>query len=432
MAVKFKFDGLKESPLRIARQLERSQYWDRNKIESYQLSKINDIVQESRGNVPYYMEKKYDGYEKIKSLDIFDNDYPVLTKESLIESNERFKSKKKIKRFVHSTSGSTGTPMKFEISDLAVSYRIANNFRFYKWWGINMLDNNVLIWKKIPRKKNLRFVLKELEKYFLGKLVLNVFELNEDTYLNFTQSIERHKPKYIRGYKSGVYELARLMDKNGIKLNIKELKLVVVTSEILFENERNFMESVFNCKVANEYGAADGGLFALECPEGSMHLNEESVYVTTDLANNAKITEFFNNSMPLVNYKNNDKVIFSHKTCSCERNLKVIQSVHGRSNDVLIYPDGKIVHSYILAMIVVEFSNRNDGCVKQFKWIQKRTDLTLLLVLSIEINNELEAQLLELTKKKLSDIFKLHVDQVDSINREKSGKLSFFDRIEPD
>ena len=50
---------------------------------------------------------------------------------------------------------------------------------------------------------------------------------------------------------------------------------------MLLIEERRFIQDVFGVKVANEYGAADGGQFAFECPEGSLHVNEESVFMTT-------------------------------------------------------------------------------------------------------------------------------------------------------
>ena len=216
MVVKFKFDGLKESPFKIAQKLDESQYWDRDKIESYQLEKLNNLIQDSVDNVNYYRNGRYKNFLKINSLENFDNEFPVLVKEEFVDFSKDFKNERKIKKFVHFTSGSTGLVRRIEVSDSAVSYRIANNIRFYNWWDIDLYDKNVLIWKKPIRKTNFRSLIKKLETIFLGRLLLNVFELNENSCYDFVRSIERFKPVYIRGYKSGVYELARLMEKNGL------------------------------------------------------------------------------------------------------------------------------------------------------------------------------------------------------------------------
>ena len=57
------------------------------------------------------------------------------------------------------------------------------------------------------------------------------------------------------------------------------IKVAFVTSERLYDNQRQEIERVFGCKVANGYGGRDAGFIAHECPHGNMHITAEDIIV---------------------------------------------------------------------------------------------------------------------------------------------------------
>lgn len=427
MYFKYALDGLTHNPISIAKKLEKSQYWDRSKIENNQLMQINNLIADTKKNVKYYQTGKYKNISTFENLDSFAKYYPVIDKED-IKENANFLTNTNNKSFIHTTSGSTGKPMSFYISDLAVAYRIANNIRFYHWCGVNMFDKNVLIWKKRKQKKSIRLFFKKIELKLLGRMELVVFELNDSTIYDYFKKIDDFKPKYIRGYKSAIFELARLMDKHGLQFEKNQLKVAVVTAEILFENEKNLIERVLKCRVANEYGAADGGLYASECPEGSLHVNEESVYISTDNSDNLYVTEIFNKAMPLINYKNEDRLVFSDKPCSCGRNSRVIKEVKGRISDYVLCPDGTRKNGLMIGTIFSKIERKCAQSIIQFRVIQEDFKLKIELIPGENFVNEFLKEIEDSIHNDFSKGLEIELKVVQKIEAEKNGKVRFFIR----
>ncbi len=428
MYFKYALDGLTNNPISIAKKLKESQYWDRMKIENYQLKQLNNLIVDAKKNVKSYQREKYKNISTFKNLDSFSKYNPIIEKEYIRENADFLISNNNNKRFKHYTGGSTGKPLSVDVSELAVAYRIASHIRFYNWWGINMFDRNVLIWKKRKQKKSMRSFFKKIELKLLGRLELDVFNINDRTIFDYFNKIENFKPKYIRGYKSGVFELARLMEKHNLQFTNSKLKMVVVTSETLFLQERLFIEKILKCKVANEYGAADGGLYAVECPDGSLHINEESVFISSDMDDSAYSTELFNNTMPLINYRNEDIVVFSDRSCSCGRNLKVIKEIKGRISDYILCSDGTKKHCYAADLILENIAAKYKDSITQFRITQINYKLKIKIIpgnnFVKELFREIESEIFVEISKDLEIEFQL----VQHIKREKNGKLRTFIR----
>lgn len=422
--------GIKTSPFSLLKELEESQFWDRKRIESFQLDQMNRLFSSSIENVKYYQQDQYKDILSITNFESFNQNFPELYKENIKAYSSILMNDNLEKRIKHSTSGSTGKPMTIEISGLAESYRIASRLRFFRWWNVDFYDRNVLIWRQPKSKKRIFSLLDRIKIILLGRLKLDVFTLNKDTIFDFFNKIEEFKPVYIRGYKSGIYELARLMHENNLQLKKTQLKLAIVTSEILLEKERDFMEKVFKCKIANEYGGADGGQFAFECPEGSMHINEELVYISADKNNNAHVTELFNNGMPLLKFKNEDSVILSDEHCSCGRKLKLISKIQGRITDYIFCADGTKKHSLVFVGIFNTIEDNYKESINQFQAIQTGNKLKLKLIRGANYSDEVKKLLKLLVRQEICDNIVLEIQLVEQIEREKSGKLRYFIRNE--
>lgn len=420
--------GLTVSPFEILETLEKSQYWSEPQIENHQLKNINNLIEQCVESVDYYKSASYKGKTNFLKLSLFSQIFPVLNKDEIRNNHKCFLNHQIAKRIPHFTSGSTGKPLKIEISPLAESYRVANNMRFFSWWDINYYDKNILIWR-VSKFKGIYGFLKRLENRLLGRLKLDVFGLNENSIYDYFDQIEKFKPKYLRGYKSGILELAELMAKFDLKFILSRPVLVVVTSEILLESERLYMEKVFQCKVVNEYGAADSGQFAYECPEGSLHINEESVFLSTNEDYELHVTEIFNNGMPLLNFKNEDRLIFSNNICPCGRKLKIIESIEGRVTDYIICKNGDKKHSLIFVGIFNEIEKKFKESILQFKVIQDRNNLTIEIIKGPSYKSKVKVLIKNLVMKEICMDLDIEIKVVDKIERDKSGKLKYFIKI---
>lgn len=420
-------------PRKLLNELNASQFWTGKEMQQHQLRQINKLLGESKLDVPYYRANERGNIDSYTSLVDFSENFPKITKDIIVEQSNRLENPK-IKNFaVHATSGSTGVPLKVKVSNEAESYRIANRMRFYKWWDLDFYDKHALIWR-LPEHESsfVKKCMSSMKFGLMGRMNIDVFDLDKKTIVQYVEALEKFKPKYIRGYKSGVLEFARLMYDANLRLKKASVKLIIVTSEVLLNEERAFIEEVFGVRVANEYGAADGGQFAFECTQGSLHVNEESVFMTTDENDNLSCTELFNQKMPLINYMNQDRVVFSNKDCSCGKSLKVIDHIVGRTADYIDCSDGTKKHSLIFIGVFNELQQQFSKAIKQFRVIQNGNSLSFEIVKDMNYTKQIEDFISQNVFDKVCNDLVVDFVEVQRIDREPNGKLRYFVKNKPE
>ncbi|TOH87149.1 hypothetical protein, partial [Vibrio parahaemolyticus] len=70
-----------------------------------------------------------------------------------------------------------------------------------------------------------------------------------------------------------IYEVAKLANKKNIQLS--NIKFIKGTSEKIYDFYQDEVQRAFGQKIVSEYGSAESGIIAFECPYGNMHVNEE-------------------------------------------------------------------------------------------------------------------------------------------------------------
>jgi len=427
LSVKYRKKNYPVSPFSILKNLLESQWWPRDKVKSYQLDRLNELLLFSKNNVSYYSKILKDVKLPIESLEEFKNNVPKIKKSDIIDNRDDFRGLNYTDQYEHTTSGSSGDPLITYISGLADAHRKAAVLRFHNTWGIKESDKSVLIWRdsETPQKSTVAW----LKDYMKRRLIVNVFSLNENSIKNYYDKIEKYKPKYIRGYKSGILELADLMELNNLRFKNFRMKLAIVTAEVLTDGERAFIEKVLECKVVNEFGSADAGFFAYECPKGSMHINEESVFMYANEDNSAIVTEFYNDSMPYINYLNDDAVIISEEQCECGRTSRIISEIVGRESGYALRTDGTKITQFIFMLIFHElYRYKIENSVKKFKVFQNKNSFKVQIVPLPDYGKNCEAYIEKRMQEELGEEIKIDFELVDSIERDKSGKLRYFTR----
>ncbi len=428
LSIRFVKRKLSISPFSLLKRLDKSQYFDRKTVEQNQLERLNILSKMAQEQTVFYKNKMNGDFVDFKSLEDFNNSSHVLLKVEIAEMADFLTNEKKGKDYIHCTSGSTGTPLKVAISGMAESFRFAAKMRFHNWWGVHFFEKNILVWRIKENDDNFLSFFGQVKMKFKNRLDIDVFNLNDKTVHDYVNQINGFNAKFIRGYKSGLYELATLIERNGLKIKSDSLKVAIVTSEMLLKDEREFMEKVFNCKVANEYGSAESGFYAAECEVGSMHINEELVYIHTDEDNNAYVTELYNDRMPLINYRNEDRLVISKDYCSCGKTSRVIKEIKGRNSDVIKCQDGTVKSAMIFPFIVRDALNGcYDGAIEQFRFVQKEKDaFELDLVKGPKYMKGMSTLIKSCFHKEIGDAVNFDINFVNSIEREPSGKRRFF------
>lgn len=412
-----------------------SQWYSRGRLEELQWEKLQSLLSHAYEHSPFYRDR-FDEYG-IKPTDIKSpsdmSKIPILTKDELRNSQNRILAQdKKYKYSVAKSSGSTGRSVKFFKDRDASGNGRAAMYRGHSWYDVAVGAREARLWG-IPLTVRGK-VTTCLGDFLLNRFREKDFQVSPEVFSAFAQTIRRCSPEYLMGYSSLVFEFAKFLEAERIDASMLNLKMVKVTAETLFSHQRDIIERVFQCPVANEYGAAEVGIIAFECPMHGMHISVEGVYIeeqTSDFQLGMKellITDLNNYLSPVIRYQLGDLGELSiGDTCKCGRGLPLLKKVHGRTSDIVYGPDGSMTHSSIFSYILKDITSREGG-ITQYKIFQeKKGELEFHIVKGEKKFNPSSVEYLqEKIKEKMGGDMVIQIKYVDHIQREKSGKLRYF------
>ena len=321
----------------------KTQYWDNHKIDNYQFKRLRkQLIQASK--TQYYSklfkELNFNPRTDFKSLNDLEK-IPVTEKNKVKENTHLFINLKyKNKSLPFYTSGSTGNPMKSLIHPLHWLIEQAVIFRHWSWGGYHFRDATAMLRSYSPKEGE------PLTKYSkpLNTTYFSPFHLTDENMMMYYNLMIDLKTRVLRGYPSSVKIFALFLKKNSLKIN--SIKQILVASEVLTDNDRNVIESVFDCKISNHYGLAEQIVMFGDC-ENHTHLHNYFEYgyvelLDTDRPNIKKIigTNLHNKTMPIIRYDTGDLAIVDDSNCKCSRNGIMIKNIIGRHDQLIRTPNG--------------------------------------------------------------------------------------------
>ena len=126
---------------KMMKDAQRIQYLEREQLRTIQFTKLKALLHHSYKTVPFYRDRyKQVGIEPndIRSLEDIKL-LPILQKDEIRNEHKRFLSEEpRTPVFKVSTSGSTGIPMEFYISQSAAATANICRIRALEWWGIKL------------------------------------------------------------------------------------------------------------------------------------------------------------------------------------------------------------------------------------------------------------------------------------------------------
>jgi phenylacetate-CoA ligase len=163
--------------------------------------------------------------------------------------------------------------------------------------------------------------------------------------------IVAYQPKILRANPSYLRLVAeQIRDQETKPLHPKTL---ISNGEVLDEQTRMYLETVFECPVFDWYGAHEATNAAWECSkhEGK-HIDADTLILET-IRNGEPVgpgekgeilvTNLLSYGMPFIRYRLGDIGILDNHKCSCGRPFPLLKSVEGRIVDSFILPDGSAV-----------------------------------------------------------------------------------------
>jgi phenylacetate-CoA ligase len=412
-----------------------------NEIINIPEENYQEYIDDRKKIVVNYHLKHNIYYQNIFKNKSFDNwaDVPVLTKKDLqTPLKDRISKTFSVNEvFTNKTSGSSGDPFIFSKDKLCHAITWASIFYRFGWYGIDFNQSYQARFYGIP----LDFLgyYKERIKDFLGnRYRFPIFNLSDDFLIKVLRKFETSKFQYINGYTSSIVLFAKFLQKRNIVLKeiCPTLKVCMVTSEMLFEEDKIILENYLGIPIVNEYGASELDLIAFENTNKDWQVNSETIFVEILDQNNQAvpygtegkvvITSLYNLAHPFIRYEIGDLGILDPKSTPKK---PILQKLIGRTNDVAQLPSGKkspgLTFYYITKSII-----EDDGNVKEFIIKQNTIDsFTIEYVSEIELT---AAQITTIDKAittYLEPNLKFTFLKKDFLERSKRGKLKQFENL---
>ncbi|MBN1788842.1 MAG: phenylacetate--CoA ligase family protein [Bacteroidales bacterium] len=420
--------------------LKSTEKWQEDQLAGYQWKKLQQLISHAYSNVPYYHDLfvKNDIHpDDVKNLTDFKN-IPILTKETargeskrLIAKNININSRSINKG---KTGGTTGSPLPV-YKDLSTrNFTWGAYYRWYGWMGISPREREVVLWgsPKVLGKNHKVIAINLLRRHFSNTMMVNAFNLNENSIPGIVEKIIKYKPSLIRGYLSAIYQVGHyLLDQ---QITIPELKAVSTTTETLLPHYRAFLEKAYRVPVYDQYGCGECGSIAFECNRhNGLHITEEHVHIEIldyqgkpvfDKAGRIILTDLDNYAMPFIRYENGDLGTFSHQKCSCGVNSGMLKCIDGRSIDTIILKNGNVVHGVFFTDILYEMKNSFSNHIKRFQVYQGKSGEIEFRIESrgVQLPDEFIKELQALLNR-FFDLASIQV--VDKLENDQNGKFRY-------
>lgn len=333
-------------------------------------------------------------------------------------------------RISNCTGGSTGQPIHFFMTRQQVETYEAARWRGLSWYGITPGSRSVMLWgSPIELSKQKQRINRWKESLLKNRRILSAYQLSETDMREHLRFLEKYKPEYLYGYATILTAFAQMIVRQKLQVRFS-LKAVVSTSETLADWQRELLEQVFHCPVANEYGARDAGILAYSCPQGGIHITAENCVIevldpiTHEPVEPGKsgvlaITDLHNYVQPRLRYMVGDLGTIAQTPCKCGRALPVLAHIDGREDDLLIGPSGNLVHGNIVGQLLRPLPG-----VEAFQFRQ-HTPQTATLLIVMAADSKLDEQTVLMQLAKVLPDTKIEIKYVDEIAPTASGKMRY-------
>lgn len=420
------------STVAVRIEMEQMQWLKPAQLKTLQFERLKAFLTDVEQHVPYYRQlfraldfvpAELDSLADLSRL-------PLIGKADIRAHTKALKADNAVGLSRFNTGGSSGEPLIFYIGKKRVSHDVAAKWRATRWWGVDIGDPEMVIWGS-PIELGAQDRIKLIRDQLLRTHLLPAFEMSPQKLDGFIRQIQARRPKMLFGYPSALAHIADHAGKTGKKLDDLGVKVAFVTSERLYDHQREKIEAVFGCPVANGYGGRDAGFIAHQCPAGGMHITAEDIIVEIvgkdgrvlpkGEPGEIVVTHMATRDFPFIRYRTGDIGVLDKDPCPCGRGLPLLKEIQGRTTDFVIAQDGTVLHGLALIYVLRDLPG-----IASFKIIQNSSDRTTVwIVRNKDYRPDAETIIEREFKKRLGTGVTIETLYCDEILKEKSGKYRY-------
>ena len=247
------------------------------------------------------------------------------------------------------------------------------------------------------------------------QLYLSSYHLAPDLIPHYLDALAKYKIVYLAGYPSSLHALAHGILRSGRR--DLQMAAIYTNAEPVLPEQRLLISEAFQCPVRETYGMTEAVAAASECDHGRLHQWPEIGHIEVLADGELVCTSLLNPDMPLVRYRVGDRgrPASGAPPCPCGRSLPAMGPVDGRTNDLLLTPDGRQV--FWLNPVFYGLS------LRQSQIVQEQIDLLRVRVAPAEeFTPSIEQTIVDRLRERMGQV-RIIVDKVDEVPRSANGKL---------
>jgi phenylacetate-CoA ligase len=418
--------------LALQYQLQRSERLSAAQIRFAQLRQLHEVLGEAFRKIPYWRDAlaragfhpdRALSEEQFAALPVLDRAQVQALGDAIVNPSPPASHGRVGEG---STSGSTGTPVRFRDTTVV-----------HHFWRALMLREH--LWQRRDFSGKLAAIRSNVEHGQAanwGAGTVFVVATGPACMLNIRADLSRqldwlleHNPDYLLTHPSNLRALAALALERGVAW--PRLRQLRTFGEVLGEETRALCRRAWHVEIADVYSCEEAGYIAFQCERGSCHVQSESLLVeilddrgagcAPGTTGRVVLTTLHNFAMPLVRYELGDYAEWG-AACPCGRGLPVIRRIMGRRRNMLKLPDGTQHWPSFPERGWVDIAP-----IEQLQVVQKSLDTVVLKVRSARaLTDEEAARLVATFRTTLQFPHRIVVEPVAAIPRAANQKFEDF------
>jgi phenylacetate-CoA ligase len=399
--------------------------------------RLGDLLRHAAHAVPYYADRLGGMDEEIARDPVAAlRSLPVLTKEDVRENFDRLCSTDLAGRstYEQTSGGSSGEPLRLIQDRHFRSYDQAIQLLISSWTGWRPGEPELMI---LGSDRDIRESTlgprAEAANRLLRRSYVNAFRMSPEAMRACLRLLNQKPPRLIRAYAQSIYDLATFARQEGI--DVAPQQAILTTAGMLYPFMRERIESVFDCRVQDQYGSREVSGIAAGCGEGQgLHVlpwmcfvevvDEEGQNVESGADGRLLVTSLCNYAMPLIRYEIGDRAALladDASACPCGRGGQRLVHLSGRIIDTFKASDGSLVNGeYFTHLLYFR------DAIERFQVVQtERQRVLFRLVLRGELSDDEKAEITAGTRETMGPECQVDFETVGEIEPSPSGKYRY-------
>jgi phenylacetate-CoA ligase len=410
------------------RSAEERMHWPYDRMCAFRDARLRDFLVHCAATVPYYRRVFAEcGFDPQRLQRIDDlQQLPILKKDTVRERSEEFVSEAvpPRERIMAHTSGTTGSGLRFAVTQDAIQEQWATWWRYRRWHGITHHT-----WCGYFGGRSVVPLEQDKPPYWRvnrpGRQVMfSGYHLSQQNAPSYVAELRRRRLPWLHGYPSMLALLASYVIESGDALGYS-VRNVTTGAENLLPQQAAAIEQAFGVKPLQNYGMAEGVANFSEFRDERLYVDEDfsAVEFIKNAAGGFKVvgTNFTNTATPLVRYEVGDLVELPPARGGSKAPVpgREVTAIDGRQEEYVVLRNGARIGR-------MDHVFKDMTQVREAQIVQRAPgDLLVRIVRGAKYGGDDEARLRQEFYQRVGAEADVKIEYVEAIEKTATGKLRF-------